>query len=650
MSQSNSFLHKVFCDISLEKDPDLWQDAEDSEEKNIKRIRLIAEFSKTMYTAQLSKDKSTARKNDALSKAMKDKGNSSYGSSDILSALQQYNQALMFASKDSDMALIYANRSALWFELGEHELVAEDIQRALRCGYPDNLQHKLYDRRAKSRFAQKKLDLAKEDLKLCLKYLPLSKLSQDKVDAKTTEINGILAKIGKSNTKASKENEVDTKLSKSPEMKNPNAKFPTFSDAVQITYKKGQGRFATAARDIEVGELIAAETAFVSCLDKEFCKTNCWHCLRLTKNPVPCMKCSGMVYCSEKCRDISDNSYHKYECLYTDVLYQANLGAWRLAYRAMTAYPWDFFKENKEKFLSRNELAGVKGETVYTSQDIYSFHNLVTHDGLAGKQAPELMMQCHVVVFFIRLMNANGYLPKPDNKHDLQLSEDQLLAARILHHLMRAAFFNTHEITQIEKKGEKYDSIRVERIGRVTNPSLALINHSCDPNYRRVSSGTTTYGFACKPIRKGEEISDLYGKPFSSSPMQDRQKGLQKYNFSCLCRACKENWQTMEALPNQIENLPIKFYSLPQNRIANQVQRVNRCEDILKKLVQKDDISDANIINAISTIVNENYKLLRAPHNSLVYWENQLHQALHNAYSSKVFQKTENFTTIMWPA
>ena len=27
-------------------------------------------------------------------------------------------------------------------------------------------------------------------------------------------------------------------------------------------------------------------------------------------------------------------------------------------------------------------------------------------------------------------MNANGYLPKPDNKHDLQLSEDQLLGIR----------------------------------------------------------------------------------------------------------------------------------------------------------------------------------------------------------------------------
>ena len=41
---------------------------------------------------------------------------------------------------------------------------------------------------------------------------------------------------------------------------------------------------------------------------------------------------------------------------------------------------------------------------------------------------------------------------------------------------------------------------RVVKIGVALNPSLALINHSCDPNYRRVSDGAVTYGFACKPI------------------------------------------------------------------------------------------------------------------------------------------------------
>ena len=53
------------------------------------------------------------------------------------------------------------------------------------------------------------------------------------------------------------------------------------------------------------------------------------------------------------------------------------------------------------------------------------------------------------------------------------------------------------EAQSIEMKTEEN---KVRRIGRVTNPTLALINHSCDPNYRRVSVGTVTYGFACKPI------------------------------------------------------------------------------------------------------------------------------------------------------
>jgi hypothetical protein len=40
------------------------------------------------------------------------------------------------------------------------------------------------------------------------------------------------------------------------------------SDAVGIKYEKERGRYAVAASDIAVGELIAVETAFVALLDK----------------------------------------------------------------------------------------------------------------------------------------------------------------------------------------------------------------------------------------------------------------------------------------------------------------------------------------------------------------------------------------------
>ena len=151
-----------------------------------------------------------------------------------------------------------------------------------------------------------------------------------------------------------------------------------------------------------------------------------------------------------------------------------------------------------------------------------SFNNLVTHDGVGGKQAPELMMQAHVVVFLLRLLTKLNYIS--DSEIDkLELDNEQVLVGRVLHHFMRGAFYNTHETTEIAKTGTRWEENKIQRIGRVTNSSLALINHSCDPNYRRVSDGLITYGFACKPIGKGKEISDLYCKPFASAPLPVRQ-------------------------------------------------------------------------------------------------------------------------------
>ena len=45
--------------------------------------------------------------------------------------------------------------------------------------------------------------------------------------------------------------------------------------------------------------------------------------------------------------------------------------------------------------------------------------------------------------------------------------------------------FNTHEtVIAEENDDDSGDKVKVRRIGRATNPTLALINHSCDPNYR----------------------------------------------------------------------------------------------------------------------------------------------------------------------
>ena len=66
-------------------------------------------------------------------------------------------------------------------------------------------------------------------------------------------------------------------------------------------------------RDIEPGEIIAVDRPVVKHLDKEYTKTHCWHCLRSTQKyaTVPCSMCSGVLFCSELCRKISQDTYHK---------------------------------------------------------------------------------------------------------------------------------------------------------------------------------------------------------------------------------------------------------------------------------------------------------------------------------------------------
>ena len=97
MTQKDSFLQKVFYEISLEKDPKIWQDDVDSVDKNIQRIKFLSGFNQTRYKTQLDKTKSSTRKNNVLAKALKEKGNKQFGGGDTYTALNLYNQALCYS-------------------------------------------------------------------------------------------------------------------------------------------------------------------------------------------------------------------------------------------------------------------------------------------------------------------------------------------------------------------------------------------------------------------------------------------------------------------------------------------------------------------------------------------------------------------------
>jgi hypothetical protein len=65
-------LQSAFNEISLERNPKLWQSSDDG--RTEARIRFLSEFPETLFPEQLGRERRHVGKNAALSAAFKEKG------------------------------------------------------------------------------------------------------------------------------------------------------------------------------------------------------------------------------------------------------------------------------------------------------------------------------------------------------------------------------------------------------------------------------------------------------------------------------------------------------------------------------------------------------------------------------------------------
>ena len=77
---------------------------------------------------------------------------------------------------------------------------------------------------------------------------------------------------------------------------------------------------------------------------------------------------------------------------------------------------------------------------------------------------------------------------------------------------MSASGPNTHDIHQYEAPiGSSWFHGTTRHIGQAFNPTLAMINHSCDPNSVHFNVGKATISVATRLIKKGEEVNCQFG-------------------------------------------------------------------------------------------------------------------------------------------
>jgi len=264
-------------------------------------------------------------KNAKESENLREQGNkifvkSAFNNITRVDALKLYTKAIAFAPYPSEqLALAYANRSAVLFQLGLHTECIQDIDRALSLNYPDNLRVKLYVRKTEclmilgNRSAENILEEARQ-------WLDKIRLNDSSCEKLRTKLQVLHKAIQKQTADSSEDICTQQKTGKSenevplPTITSCNDEVPCTSDAIAIKYNKCYGKHVVTTRNIHPGEVIAIEKPYSLMLKQDNIQTHCSNCLGVSWANIPCNYCTYAMYCSEKCRYNEWKKCHDVEC------------------------------------------------------------------------------------------------------------------------------------------------------------------------------------------------------------------------------------------------------------------------------------------------------------------------------------------------
>lgn len=395
-------------------------------------------------------------KSDQKSNVLKSQAVRLAKSGEIFEALLKINKCLCLAGNPKLYGELYAIRAGLFSQLNFHQKCLNNVNLARKYHY----EHKSLN------------DL--EQLSI-LKSLEATRLSDDPWEF--------------------------FKLSHPP-----NPKLPYVIDAVEVKCDKKFGRFIAAKRDLAVGDVIAIEKPFLKILkydpdDAEYPQSNIYHyCANCLDDNlldlIPCRYCILTMFCSEKCKEEANSSFHRYEC---EILTNLNsYGGWRMALRS-------FFDALSICDGSIEELERIARECDEFKSTVYNYDLSDETDPNYNKNR----LKCLLSLFssievevkdFRAMFTVHPLLRKMWVTH-------KNFIKNIIDRFMQIEILNFHSI-----KGSslcKKKSYRAA-LGDGAFIFSSLVNHSCVPNVMRVVVDGRMVMIVERPIRQGEQLFDCY--------------------------------------------------------------------------------------------------------------------------------------------
>lgn len=561
-------------------------------------------------------------------------GNDEFKQKNYAEAFDYFTQSILKAPAGSEeLALAYANRSAVTKEEKKYDNCLKDIDLALSHGYPAKLKHKILERQGRCYYELGLYENAAESFEKAIFKLTKSGLKKQEMETREKKLNALLERCQNKTNLAEKLSKGPNYTEPIPEITNiKSEQFPCASDLFSLEHTPESGRYLVAKEDIKIGEVLVVEEPYCSVVNSKYLTSHCHFCCQRAEVPVPCIECSNVVYCSLKCQEASWNTYHSIECPILPLVSELDSDIAHLALRMVIKATFKYLKEFKETHEDSNNeeeedpcLIGFNENGVYDSHNYWAVYNLVNHT--YDRKFPDLFRRTVMAVYLLKCLEKTKYFP---SEEECSKSNRIEIGGHILRHLQMLPC-NAHEVTEFLIEPGKLLTSDSIGIGSAIYATLSLFNHSCDPNVVRHSYGDKCVVRAIHKIKKGEEIVDSYSIIYPTMDKEKRKSELRRqYYFQCECEACEKDWPMYEELMNRPPSFKCDKCDMAIGCLEGEEEQSNDCENCghsnhLAKKVQNiiSYESDFNTVfnNALSAdITKEDFSFLLEHQTRLENW------------------------------
>jgi len=524
------------------------------------RVHFLLQLDAVQHHFQLPDDHesvaATQQKSPIVAVSLRNKGNQYFKSKKYMAALEKYTESLSYAplledkpgAEDSPASLAFANRSAVLFQLGKHQLCLDDISHAFSMSYPPALAYKLYDRRGQCLLALDQSSEAELSFHAAVEALAVSDLEGNRRQQWHVDLQQRIRSCEQKHSvdPGPSVPELSIILCQDiPECER-NSCYESLSDACDVTCDAVLGRYIVTKQDIQPGTVVLSEKPYASIMLADSQLDHCSHCYKFTLAPIPCPSCCRCLYCSAGCRDLAYKSYHRVECTLGQIIEESGVDKFAfLAIRTLVVTPLDVIY----KFcgpLSRSPHNNVKSDfqngEVYRADSYEAICGLVTH--AQDRTAHDLFRRAVIAIFLLRCLCFAGFFETKNPPVDVLSGAGGLL----LSHLQSFPC-NAHEIAEFDLDTDAVATSTPHELGAGIYATLSLFNHSCDPAVTRNFYGDRCIVRTIRTVRAGDELSDNYGAVFAMQPRSERRAKLRpQYFFECNCTACIEDWPLYSVL------------------------------------------------------------------------------------------------------